>query len=581
MSRIFAIMTALMVTAAVWAEEMRPARWRAGEPVGADYPEDATWVKAMEIDDATFRRMRGKSFPKGCTVNREDLRLIEAVHSNGRGKRMMGEIVVNKAIADDVVAVLQELEAAGYPIERMVLIDNYDANDAKSMAANNTSGFCFRTIAGSTRLSTHAQGLAIDINPLYNPWVKVKDGKTAVSPEEGRPYADRTQVTPYTITPDGEAYKIFSRHGFTWGGSWRSIKDYQHFEKKPLKATRPRALQPGDRVGVAAPGSATTTGTRHGLEHALRTMGYEPVIASHTYGRHGLASGTVEERAADLNKLLRDTTVRAIVALRGGYGTAQLFDALDSSALKADPKWIVGFSDITALHGWALANGVQSVHGPVANQIEGHLGKDDRLGDAVAALDTLLKEAVQPTVTHTAHPHNLPGTTCGVLQGGNWIVANNLAQTPWDLLNVGEDDDIILFFEETNESIPAVERMLVRLHQAGIIRRVRGLIFGHMDSYRANEGFKTMEDAIAHHLREWGYYDDARAQEGLRPIVFNFPVGHGRNNMPLIEGARVFLSATPQGVTLADADRVVQHKPPLPDAEEGEEEEADDEEELL
>lgn len=536
------------------AEEMRPARWNAGDVVPANYPEDATWVKAMEIDDATFKRMKGKSYPKDCTIPREDLRLIEAVHSNGKGQRQMGEIVVHKSIADDVVQVLSELEAAGFPIERMVLIDTYDADDGKSMRANNSSGFCYRTVAGTTRISNHAKGLAIDINPLYNPWVKVKDGKTLVDPEEGRPFADRSLVTPYTITPDSEAYKIFTRHGFTWGGVWRSIKDYQHFEKKPLKAVRPRPVQRGDRVAVVAPASATTTGTRAGLAAALREMGYEPVFGEHTYRRHGTASGTVEQRANDMNRMLRDSTVRAVIALRGGHGTAQQFDELDSAAFKADPKWIVGFSDITALHGWALANGVQSVHGPVGNQIEKHLGKDDLLEHAIAAMDSLLRGGVQPTITAQAYKNNLHGMTVGEIRGGNWIVANNLAQTPWDLLNVGENDDTILFFEETHESIPTVESMLVRLHQAGILKRVRGLVFCNMNSYKANEDFKTMEDAIAWHLRKWGYYDDELAKAGLRPIVFDFPVGHGRRNMPIIEGGRVCLSATPEGVTLTDAD---------------------------
>lgn len=548
---IFCTLTMVMTA---MAEEVRPKQWRPGEVVPADYPADATWVKANEIKAATLRRMKGKSYPKGCPIPPEDLRLIEVVHHNGKGGRQMGEIVVHKSIADDVVKVLTELYAVGFPIERMVLIDNYDADDDKSMRANNSSGFNYRTVAGTTRLSNHARGLAIDINPLYNPWVRVKDGKTLVVPEEGRQYADRSVVTPYTINADGEAYKIFTRHGFTWGGAWRSSKDYQHFEKKPQKTQRPRPAKRGDKVAVVAPASATTSGTRTGLAEALRRMGYEPVFGDHTYTRHGTYSGTIEQRAGDLNKMLRDTTVRAIITLRGGYGTPQLFDVLDTVAFKADPKWIVGFSDITALHGWTLGNGIQSVHGPVGNQIEHHHGKNDPLGVAVTALDSLLKTSIQPTISADANRHNLHGTTNGEIRGGNWIVANNLAGTPWDMLAVGEDDNVILFFEETNESIHAVERMLVRLHQAGILKRVRGLVFGNMISYRADEDFKTMEDAIAWHLRKWGYYDDEQARAGLRPIVFNFPTGHGRNNMPIIEGARVCLDATADGVTLTDAD---------------------------
>lgn len=555
-----------MVTTAM-AEEMRPKRWAPGEVVPKDYPADATWVQAKEINASTLRRMKGKSYPKGCPIPLEELRLIEVVHSNGKGQRQMGEIIVNKAIADDMVQVFTELEAAGYPIERMVLIDNYDADDDKSMRANNSSGFNYRTVAGTTRLSNHAKGMAVDINPLYNPWVKVKDGKTLVEPETARKYADRSVVTPYTINGDSEAYKIFTRHGFTWGGAWRSIKDYQHFEKKAEKTQRPRALKKGDKVAVVAPASATTSGTRAGLARVLENMGYEPVFGNHTYTRHGTYSGSIEQRVGDLNKMLRDTTVRAIVALRGGYGTPQLFEGLDSAAFKADPKWIVGFSDITALHGWALGNGIQSVHGPVGNQIEHHHGKDDALGVAVDALESLLKTGVQPTITAAAHRHNLHGVANGEIKGGNWIVANDLAETPWELLTAGEDEDVILFFEETNESIHAVERMLVRLHQAGVLKRVRGLVFGNMISYTADQDFKTMEDAIAWHLRRWGYYDDEEAKAGTRPIVFNFPTGHGRHNMPIIEGARVCVAATADGVTLFDADFPPQYTTETPEEE--------------
>ncbi|MBR6998888.1 MAG: M15 family metallopeptidase, partial [Prevotella sp.] len=125
-----------------------------------------------------------------------------------------------------------ELYRHKYPIERMRLIDDYDADDERSMQANNTSCFNFRAIAGSTKLSKHSQGLAIDINPLYNPCVKQRnDGRTVVQPATGRKYANRSKRWPYMIVKDDLCYRLFTEHGFKWGGSWRTLKDYQHFER--------------------------------------------------------------------------------------------------------------------------------------------------------------------------------------------------------------------------------------------------------------------------------------------------------------------------------------------------------------
>ena len=114
----------------------------------------------------------------------------------------------------------------------MVLIDNYNAQDDPSMEANNSSCFNFRFIAGTTTLSNHSMGMAIDINPLYNPYVKQRtNGTLYVSPGSGRPYADRNRQCDYKIDHNDLCYKLFKQHGFTWGGDWTSLKDYQHFEK--------------------------------------------------------------------------------------------------------------------------------------------------------------------------------------------------------------------------------------------------------------------------------------------------------------------------------------------------------------
>lgn len=176
--------------------------------------------------------MRGKSFKTNCTTPRSSLRYLKVLHYNGNGEPQLGEMVCNVRIANDLLSIFRNLFKARYPIERMVLIDEYDADDSRSMQANNTSCFNFRLIKGTTKTSKHGRGLAVDINPLFNPHVKSdKHGKVSANPSHGLPYADRKKVFKYKITKEDLCYKEFAKHGFRWGGAWKNSQDYQHFEK--------------------------------------------------------------------------------------------------------------------------------------------------------------------------------------------------------------------------------------------------------------------------------------------------------------------------------------------------------------
>ncbi len=185
--------------------------------------------RSRPVPDSVFAFMQGRSYPKGCTVKRSDLRYVEVLHYDAEGRVRHGELVCHRDIAADLVSIFRELYRAHYPIERMRLVDRYGADDERSMTANNTSAFNYRRIAGTTRLSKHSQGRAIDINPLYNPMV-ARQG-TVVQPRAGRQWANRSRRSPYRITQGDLLYRLFRQHGFSWGGSWRSKKDYQHFEK--------------------------------------------------------------------------------------------------------------------------------------------------------------------------------------------------------------------------------------------------------------------------------------------------------------------------------------------------------------
>lgn len=187
---------------------------------------------SVEMPDSIWTKMQGCSYPQGCEVPRSDLRYLELSYVNFEGHEHVGQMVCNRHIADDLLYIFRRLYEARYPIASMRLIDDYGADDARSMAANNTSCFCYRRVAGSTALSKHSRGMAVDVNPLYNPCVYVRSGR--VLPPEGKAYAhgrDRRKDIPGKIDVTDLCYRLFVSRGFRWGGAWRSLKDYQHFEK--------------------------------------------------------------------------------------------------------------------------------------------------------------------------------------------------------------------------------------------------------------------------------------------------------------------------------------------------------------
>ena len=165
-------------------------------------------------------------------ISYADLRYVHIIHYDFDGKLAEGELICHNSIAEDLVEIFYDLYASEYQIEKVPLIEHYNGDDTASMADNNTSCFNYRVVDGTKSLSRHALGLAIDINPLYNPYIRYdKKGGQTVSPVEGEAYADRTVSFPYKIDPDDLCYRLFTEHGFTWGGNWNSSKDYQHFQK--------------------------------------------------------------------------------------------------------------------------------------------------------------------------------------------------------------------------------------------------------------------------------------------------------------------------------------------------------------
>lgn len=227
--------------------------WQAGAVVSQaaikDYGE-AHCFTATAIPDAVFARMQGKSYPKGCPISRGTLRYVRVLHYDGEGHIRLGELVCHRAIAADLVEIFRELYRHHYPIQSIRLIDDYGASDEASMRANNTSAFCYRVTKGSRHLSPHARGMAVDLNTLYNPYYKkTRSGKVILQPSTAGKYIDRSKSFPYKIDKDDLAYKLFTQHRFRWGGSWRSLKDWQHFEASLPPPPSPQRVAPRPRSG--------------------------------------------------------------------------------------------------------------------------------------------------------------------------------------------------------------------------------------------------------------------------------------------------------------------------------------------
>lgn len=190
------------------------------------------------LTESVKNKINGISYPVSAdetpAVSYGELRYLSVLHYDFDGEVRTGELICNQGIAKDLAEIFYELYMNEYQIEKIRLIDEYQGDDTASMEDNNTSCFNYRVVDGTTSLSKHALGCAIDINPFYNPYVvfnKDGSGETYISPAGSEIYADRSKDFPYKIDENDLCYKLFTEHGFVWGGHWNSSKDYQHFQK--------------------------------------------------------------------------------------------------------------------------------------------------------------------------------------------------------------------------------------------------------------------------------------------------------------------------------------------------------------
>ena len=302
--------------------------------------------------------------------------------------------------------------------------------------------------------------------------------------------------------------------------------------------SKPPRLRRGDTVGVIKPAGflADEFDLQLALE-AVAAMGLIPKPAPHLLARHGYLAGRDQDRAADLNAMYADENVRAVFAVRGGWGSARILPYLDFDLIRANPKLLIGFSDITALHlAFAARAGFPTIHGPNAGSAWGKLSWDYFKSLAFDGATPLYRN---PTGTEDRLVQRewrtqtiRPGKAVGRLLGGNLTVLTALMGTPY----LPQFDGAILFLEDVDEAEYRIDRMLTQLALAGVLGRVAGVVFGQCTNCRASGpsyGGFTVSQVLRQHLQPLG----VPAYEGAL-------IGHVDDQFSLPVGARVEIDAS-------------------------------------
>ena len=299
------------------------------------------------------------------------------------------------------------------------------------------------------------------------------------------------------------------------------------------KTVSPAFLSPGDKVALISPSYNTPMENVDAAARVLQEWGLVPVVGQNVGETYlGKYAGTPQERLSDLLWAIRDPSIKAILCNRGGYGTIHLVNMLSPKEMSANPKWLIGFSDITTLHGMETRAGVMSIHGTMSSMIAPHLGKD--------LSSTLVRDILMGTIPQyeiPPHPLNCFGKASGVLVGGNICTFTPILGTAADA-TVG--DGLILFIEEVEENMHNIDRLFNTLILNGVLDRCKGVILGEFTDCEANLGFGGVEEMLLSYLKDYGI-----------PVCCGFPGGHDDVNLPLIMGAPVELEVTPEGSTLS------------------------------
>lgn len=299
----------------------------------------------------------------------------------------------------------------------------------------------------------------------------------------------------------------------------------------------PPYLKKGDCIGIICPaGYMPAEKVNECVRVLTEEWGYKVRLGNTVGSQFYYFSGTDEERCADLQAMMDDAEVRAILCGRGGYGTGRIIDALNFRAFRRSPKWVIGFSDITILHSHLLSRyHTASLHAPMANAFNNGGWENEFVGS--------LRDALRgKSASYKVAPHelNIKGKATGILVGGNLSLISHLTGTGSDVDMHGK----ILFLEDVGEYLYNIDRMMYQLKRSGRLKSLAGLVLGGFTDCKDTEiPFGKKIDEILHDIVKDANY----------PVCFHFPVSHERENFALKVGGTYTLTVTKQRVTLTEA----------------------------
>ena len=301
------------------------------------------------------------------------------------------------------------------------------------------------------------------------------------------------------------------------------------------KLIKPEYLKKGDTVAIVAPSGVLKNYNGYILKakELLKSWELEVVIGENVFNDNGHFAGTDNQRSADFQLALDDTAIKAIWCARGGYGAMRVIDNLNFEKYKENPKWIIGYSDITAIHNDLHNNKSESIHGIMCKSLE-KIDVDNN--ESISLLKkTLFGEKLSYTIE--GNNYNIEGNSNGQLIGGNLTLLHCLLGSESSI----DTDGKILFIEDLGEYLYHIDRMLISLKRAGYFDNCKGLIVGDFTDMRKNTTpfGRNLKELILDIVREYDF-----------PVSFGFPAGHGEKNYPMILGREINLEVTKQESTI-------------------------------
>lgn len=294
----------------------------------------------------------------------------------------------------------------------------------------------------------------------------------------------------------------------------------------------PPSIKKGDTIGIVAPAGRIDSNIVKQACIRIEHLGFKTKVGKSVHQHHFNFSSTDANRKDDLQEMMDDENIKAIVCTRGGYGAIRIVDQLDFTGIIKSPKWLVGFSDITVLHAALQKHDLASIHGPMTKSFSNYT-------DSSADVDILFAflEGQSPEYVINPYPTNRLGKTTGTLVGGNLSLIHALRGTKYDFDPNGK----ILFIEDLSEYLYHLDRTMYNLKLGGVLEKLSGLVVGQFTDMHDNETpfGQGIEEIIYNAVAEYNY-----------PVAFNFPAGHIETNYPLILGDKVELNVKDDEVSL-------------------------------